>query len=132
MGATPPPLPSLSEAMRSWKCFPHASRISNLTYNRANSVLIKNAINLNIIHIGLDFGTVPTEWYFVENRTEIYIRMEYSLHELFSSSCVPYVASFSVFSSSCVPYVASFSGLSILDAPLVFSNVYFIVNISSR
>jgi hypothetical protein len=33
----------------------------------------------------------------------------------FSSSCVPYVASFSVFlfcfSSSCVPYVASFSGL---------------------
>jgi hypothetical protein len=28
------------------------------------------------------------------------------------------------FSSSCVPYVVSFSGLSILDCPLVFSNVY--------
>jgi hypothetical protein len=28
------------------------------------------------------------------------------------------------FSSSCVPYVVSFSGLSILDWPLVFSNVY--------
>ena len=27
--------------------------------------------------------------------------------------------------SSCVPYVASFSGLSILLAPLVFSNIYF-------
>jgi hypothetical protein len=69
----------------------------------------------------------------------------------FSSSCVPYVASFSVFrrlvypmlpvslffvvlctlccqflcfSSSCVPYVASFSGLSILIAPSGFSNCY--------
>ena len=40
---------------------------------------------------------------------------------VYSSSCVPYVASFSglsmsvfsnVYSSSCVPYVASFSGLS--------------------
>jgi hypothetical protein len=27
-------------------------------------------------------------------------------------------------SSSCVPFVASFSGLSILIAPTVFSNVY--------
>ena len=73
----------------------------------------------------------------------------------FSSSCVPCVASFSVFffvlcilccqflcvflrlvypmlpvslcfSSSCVPYVASFSGMSLLIAPSVFSNVYFI------
>jgi hypothetical protein len=44
----------------------------------------------------------------------------------FSSSCVPYVASFSglfllCFSSSCVPYVASFSGLSFFDCP---SNLY--------
>ena len=39
---------------------------------------------------------------------------------VYSSSCVPYVGSFSglsmfgilVYSSSCVPYVASFSGLS--------------------
>ena len=29
-----------------------------------------------------------------------------------------------VFSSSCVPYVASFSGLSFFIAPSVFSNVY--------
>ena len=55
---------------------------------------------------------------------------------LFSSSCVPYVASFPglfimiaplVFFNvylSCVPQVASFSGLSIMIAPLVFSNVY--------
>jgi hypothetical protein len=43
----------------------------------------------------------------------------------FSSSCVPYVASFSglflfYLSSSCVPYVASFSGLSILVCPFSF------------
>jgi hypothetical protein len=34
------------------------------------------------------------------------------------------VVFFVCFSSSCVPYVASFSGLSILIAPSVFSNVY--------
>ena len=42
-----------------------------------------------------------------------------------SSSCVPYVVSFSglflfYLSSSCVPYVASFSGLSILVCPFSF------------
>jgi len=30
-------------------------------------------------------------------------------------------------SSSCVPYVASFSGLSIFDCPSIFSNVYLII-----
>jgi hypothetical protein len=30
------------------------------------------------------------------------------------------------FSSSCVPYVASFSGLFIIDCPSLFSNVYLI------
>jgi hypothetical protein len=52
----------------------------------------------------------------------------------FSSSCVPYVASFSelfllCFSSSCVPYVASFSGLSIFDCISVFSNIYLPVSV---
>ena len=41
---------------------------------------------------------------------------------LFVNSGVQHI--FCCFSSSSVPYVVSFSGLSILDCPLVFSNVY--------
>ena len=41
---------TLSEIMRSCKDFPHFNQISTLAYNRANSVIIKNAIILNIIH----------------------------------------------------------------------------------
>ena len=49
-----------------------------------------------------------------------------------SSSCAPYVASFSglflfCFSSSCVPYVASFSGLSIFDCPFGILNAYLLL-----
>jgi hypothetical protein len=40
---------SLSEMMPSCTCFPHVSKMPTLTYNRANSVIIKNAIILNII-----------------------------------------------------------------------------------
>ena len=39
-----------SEMMRSCKCFPHVSEMLTLTYNRANSVIINNAIILNSIH----------------------------------------------------------------------------------
>jgi hypothetical protein len=38
-----------SEMMRSCKCFPHIPQVSTFIYNRANSVIIKNAIILNII-----------------------------------------------------------------------------------
>ena len=31
-------------------CFPHVSKMSTFTFNRANNVIIKNAIILNIIH----------------------------------------------------------------------------------
>jgi hypothetical protein len=34
----------LSEKMRSYKCFPYASKMPNLTSNRASSVIIKNAM----------------------------------------------------------------------------------------
>jgi len=40
--------------MRLSKCFPHVSKISTLTYNPANNVIIRNAIILNIIHIMLN------------------------------------------------------------------------------
>jgi len=40
----------LSEMMRSCKCFPHIPQVSTFIYNRENSVIIKNAIILNIIH----------------------------------------------------------------------------------
>ena len=40
----------LSEMISSCKCFPHVSKMFTLTYNRANSVIIKNAIILNIIY----------------------------------------------------------------------------------
>jgi hypothetical protein len=40
----------MSEMMRSCMCFPYVSKLPNLTYNRANIVIIKNAIILNIIH----------------------------------------------------------------------------------
>ena len=44
----------------------------------------------------------------------VFLRLVYSMLPVslfFSSSCVPYVTSFSVFFTSCVPYVTSFSGL---------------------
>jgi len=41
---------AISEMMRSRKCFPHVSKTPTLTYNRENSVIIKNPIILNIIH----------------------------------------------------------------------------------
>jgi hypothetical protein len=44
----------------------------------------------------------------------VFLRLVYSMLPVslfFSSSCVPYVTSFSVFYTSCVPYVTSFSGL---------------------
>ena len=40
-----------SEMMRSCKCFPRASEIPTLAYNWTNSVIIKNAIILNIIQM---------------------------------------------------------------------------------
>jgi hypothetical protein len=42
---------SLSEMMQSCKCFPYVSKLSTLTYNWANSNIIKNAITLNIINV---------------------------------------------------------------------------------
>jgi len=44
-------------------------------------------------------------------------------------SCLRYLCYLLCFSSSCVPYVASFSELSIFDWPSVFSNVYSIPTI---
>ena len=38
-----------SKTMRSYKYFPYASKTSTLTYNRTNSVVIKNAIFLNSV-----------------------------------------------------------------------------------
>jgi hypothetical protein len=40
----------LMEMMGSYKCFAHVSKMSSITYNQENSVIIKNAIILNIIH----------------------------------------------------------------------------------
>jgi hypothetical protein len=40
----------LSEMMRHCKYFPHVSKMPTLTYNRANNIIIKNAIILNILH----------------------------------------------------------------------------------
>jgi hypothetical protein len=39
-----------NEMMRSCKYFPCVSKMPTLTYNKANRILIKNAIILNIIH----------------------------------------------------------------------------------
>ena len=39
----------LNEMMWSCKSFPHVSKVSALTYNRGNSVVIENSIILNII-----------------------------------------------------------------------------------
>jgi len=36
--------------MRSCTCFPHVCKIPTLTYNRENSIIIENAIILNMIH----------------------------------------------------------------------------------
>ena len=38
------------QMMLSCKCFPHVSEMPAFTYNRANSVIIKHTIILNIIH----------------------------------------------------------------------------------
>jgi hypothetical protein len=40
----------LTEMMRSCKCFPFVSKMSTLSQNRENSVVIKTTIILNIIH----------------------------------------------------------------------------------
>jgi hypothetical protein len=40
----------LSDMLPPCKCFPHVSKMSTLTYNQANKVVIKNALILNIIH----------------------------------------------------------------------------------
>ena len=40
----------LMEMMGSYKCFAHVSKMSSITYNQENSVIIKNAIILNIMH----------------------------------------------------------------------------------
>jgi len=40
----------LSEVKRLCKCFRQESKLPTLTYSYANSVMIKNAIMLNIIH----------------------------------------------------------------------------------
>ena len=45
-----PSFPSLIEMMWSFKYFVYVSKMPSLTYNRANSVIIKNVIMLNIIH----------------------------------------------------------------------------------
>jgi hypothetical protein len=45
-----PQTSSLSEMMQSCKCFPHVSKMSTLSYNMANSFIIKNDMTLNIIH----------------------------------------------------------------------------------
>jgi len=41
----------LSEMVPSCKCFSNMSKIPSLTYNRANSIIIKNAIILKIINL---------------------------------------------------------------------------------
>ena len=40
----------LREMMRQCKYFPHVSKMPTLTYNRANNIIIKNAIILSILH----------------------------------------------------------------------------------
>ena len=52
----------------------------------------------------------------------------HDLFALFVFACVFWCPTHIVlyFSSSCVPYVASFSGLSIFDCPSVFSKVYHV------
>ena len=42
---------TLTEVMRSCKCFPHVSKMSTLTYNWVNSVVMESAIILNILNI---------------------------------------------------------------------------------
>ena len=41
---------SLNEIRRLLKCFPHVNKILTLTYNRANSILLKNTITLKMMH----------------------------------------------------------------------------------
>ena len=40
----------LGEMMQSCKCFQHVSKMSTLTYNLANIIIMMNAIILNIMH----------------------------------------------------------------------------------
>jgi hypothetical protein len=40
----------VSKMMRSCRCFPHASKMPTLTYNRVYIVIIQNAMIFNIIH----------------------------------------------------------------------------------
>ena len=56
-------------------------------------------------------------------------RRPHVLFTLFVFVCNTYCVVFLLlfcFSSSCLPYVASFTGLSILDCPSIFSNVYLL------
>ena len=43
-------------------CFPHVSKIQTLKYNRANSVIIKNAIILNMKGLHSIYNLSYTEW----------------------------------------------------------------------
>jgi hypothetical protein len=45
----------LTEMMWSCKCFPYVSKMTTLTYNRANGVFIKNGIIMNIIYNTFNF-----------------------------------------------------------------------------
>jgi hypothetical protein len=57
---------TLSEIMRSCKDFPHFNQISTLAYNRANSVIIKNAIILT--HW---CRICPLRWFTAQNHSAI-------------------------------------------------------------
>ena len=59
---------TLSEMMLSCKCFQHVNQMPTLSYMHANSIIIKNAMILNIMHnifklreINLIFGAFNTE-----------------------------------------------------------------------
>ena len=47
----------LGEMMQSCKCFQNVSKMSTLTYNLANSIILMNAVILNIIHNIFNIGT---------------------------------------------------------------------------
>jgi hypothetical protein len=47
----------LGEMMQSCKCFQNVSKMSTLTYNLANSIILMNAMILNIIHNIFNIGT---------------------------------------------------------------------------
>ena len=60
---------SISEMMRSWKCFPYVSNMQALAYNLLNSVIIKNAIILNFMHNIFNLRDTGVHWttYFCYN-----------------------------------------------------------------